>query len=167
MRRRTLLLACVLPLAVVGCESVTEPIACTAIAVSSLNVTVRDAATSARVCDATVTAVLAGVTYELRRAGSPDPAGCTYAGPEERAGVFEVRVSRPGYAAAVVPNVPGHRRRVPRDPGVVDGGPAPELVTSPAPAIVYRPTPVARHHCSGTPLVPERVGFKEELTVLF
>ena len=89
----------------VGCDRGTEPdpVICTAIAVSSLNVTVRDAGTSARVCDATVTALLSGVSYELRRAGSPE--ACTYAGPEERAGVFEVRVTRSGYAPAVVSNV--------------------------------------------------------------
>lgn len=101
--RTAALLACLLPLGAVGCESVTEPVICTAIAVSSLNVTVRDVATSQRICDATVTAVLAGVTWELRRSGSPE--ACTYAGPEERAGAFEVRVSRPGYVPAVVPNV--------------------------------------------------------------
>ena len=104
--RTTALLAWLLPLAaVVACDHMSEPVICTAIAVSSLNVTVRDAATSQRICDATVTAVLAGVAYELRRSGSPDSAGCTYAGPEERAGAFEVRVSRAGYAPAVVPNL--------------------------------------------------------------
>jgi hypothetical protein len=103
---QTAWLAALLPLAAgTACDRVTEPVACTAIAVSSLNVTVRDAATSGRLCDATVTAVLAGVSYELRRSGRPDSTGCTYAGPEERAGIFEVRVSRSGYAAAVVANV--------------------------------------------------------------
>jgi hypothetical protein len=90
---------------VVGCDggAAPDPVICTAIAVSSLNVTVRDAATSARLCDATVTAVLGATTYELRRSGSPE--ACTYAGPEERAGAFEVRVSRAGYVPAVVSNV--------------------------------------------------------------
>jgi hypothetical protein len=90
---------------VLACGNVTDPdpVICTAIAVSSLNVTVRDAATSTRICDAAVTAVLGGATFELRRSGSPD--ACTYAGPEERAGAFEVRVARSGYAPAVVANV--------------------------------------------------------------
>lgn len=106
MKRRTALLALLLPLSTaVACDHVSEPdpVICTAIAVSSLNVTVRDSATAQRVCDATVTAVLAGATYELRRSGSAE--ACTYAGPEERAGAFEVRVSRAGYAPAVVSNV--------------------------------------------------------------
>ena len=104
---RTMRLAFLLPslsaLAACGDVSSPGPVICTAIAVSSLNVTVRDAATSARVCDATVTAVLAGAAFELRRSGSPET--CTYAGPEERAGVFEVRVSRAGYAPSVVSSV--------------------------------------------------------------
>jgi len=73
------------------------------IAVSSLNVTVRDLATSQRVCDATVVAVLEGISYELRRAGTPE--ACTYAGPEERAGVFEVRASKAGYEPATAGSV--------------------------------------------------------------
>lgn len=96
--RNAVLAMALLPLGLAGCDSVTEPIICTTIAVSSLNVTVRDQATSQRICDATVVAVLGGVSYELRRAGTPD--ACTYAGPEERAGVFEVRATRAGYEAA-------------------------------------------------------------------
>jgi hypothetical protein len=89
-----------------GCRSVkvTDPgIACTAIAVSSLNVTVRDTVTGLRVCDAAVVAIQGGERYELERSG--DPQGCGYAGPYERAGVFEVRATRPGYDAASVGNV--------------------------------------------------------------
>ena len=82
----------------------TDPgVICTMIAVSSLNVTVRDTATGQRVCDAAVVAIQGGDRYELRRTG--DPQGCGYAGPEERAGVFEVRATRPGYQAARVENV--------------------------------------------------------------
>ena len=75
-------------------------VVCTAIAVSSLNVTVRDAATGARVCDASVVAILAnGERHELM-AFPPDPQSCAYAGPWERAGLFEVRAQRAGYGAA-------------------------------------------------------------------
>jgi hypothetical protein len=105
MKKKLLALA-LLPLTLLGCESAkdpTEPVICTLIAVSSLNVTVRDLATSQRVCDATVTAALAGTSYELRRSGTAE--ACTYAGPEERAGTFEVRVSRAGYDAASASNV--------------------------------------------------------------
>jgi hypothetical protein len=90
-----------LPLALGGCASVTEPsepVICTLVAVSSLNVTVRDAVTSPRICDATVVSIQSGTPYELRRSGTA--AACTYSGPEERPGAFEVRVSRAGYLDA-------------------------------------------------------------------
>jgi hypothetical protein len=94
-------------LVVTGCAGVKNPgdpgVICTAIAVSSLNVAVRDAATGLRVCDAAVIAIQGGDRYELH--GTGDPQGCGYAGPYERAGVFEVRATRPGYQAASVGNV--------------------------------------------------------------
>ena len=89
-----------------GCESATDPtdpVACTAVAISSLNVTVRDRATSQRLCDASVVAVQAGTTHELRLVGTPP--SCAYAGPEEVAGAFELRVGRQGYSSTVVPNI--------------------------------------------------------------
>jgi hypothetical protein len=93
-----------------GCASVKVPtdpggVICTAIAVSSLNVTVRDTATGQSVCDAEVTALQGNDTYALRRTGD-----CRYAGPEERSGVFELRAVRAGYQAASRGNV-----RVDRD----------------------------------------------------
>jgi hypothetical protein len=94
---------------VAGCASVKTPldpgVVCTAIAVSSLNVTVRDTATSQPVCDAAVIAFQGNDRYELRRTGD-----CRYAGPEERDGVFEVRAARGGYEPASVGGV-----RVARD----------------------------------------------------
>jgi len=87
-----------------ACASVKTPtdpgVVCTAIAVSSLNVTVRDTATGAPVCDVRVTAVHAGTTYTLRQTGD-----CRYAGPEERDGVFEVRAEKAGYIPASFINV--------------------------------------------------------------
>jgi hypothetical protein len=87
-----------------GCASVKVPtdpgVICTMIAVSSLNVTVRDASTGTPVCDATVTALLGGENYSLRQTGD-----CRYAGPEERAGSFEVSVVRTGYLPTAVTNV--------------------------------------------------------------
>lgn len=92
-----------------GCASARTPagpgVVCTAVAVSSLNVSVRDAATGAPVCDAGVVAIHSGTTYALRPTGD-----CRYAGPEEREGVFEVRASRAGYVPTSVSNV-----RVARD----------------------------------------------------
>jgi hypothetical protein len=93
-------------LAVSGCATVkiNDPgVICTAIAVSSLNVAVRDIVTGQRVCDATVVAIRNVERYELRRTG--DPQACGYAGPEERAGVFEVRAARAGYQDATVGNI--------------------------------------------------------------
>ena len=90
-----------------GCEAVkvpTDPVACTAIAVSSLNVTVRDAATGARVCDATVTAIQGAEQFELMRFPQP-PDACAYSGPWERPGVFELRVDRAGYESAAVSGI--------------------------------------------------------------
>jgi hypothetical protein len=95
-----------LSLVLPGCRSVkvTDPgVVCTAIAVSSLNVAVRDTATGQRVCDAAVVAIQGGERYDLDRTG--DPQGCGYAGPYERAGVFEVRATRPGYLPASIGNV--------------------------------------------------------------
>lgn len=48
-------------------------------------------------------AVLEGNSYELRRSGAPE--ACTYAGPEERAGVFEVRASKAGFEPAAAGSV--------------------------------------------------------------
>ena len=87
----------------VSCASVklpNDPIACTAIAVSALNVTVRDAANGAPVCDAAVTALQGDARFDLRQTGD-----CRYAGAEERDGVFEVRANRAGYGPAFVAGI--------------------------------------------------------------
>ena len=86
-----------------ACDEDRQPVVCTAIAVSSLVVTVRDAETRQRVCDATVTAMQAGTTYSLRAVG--DAASCTYSGPEEKPGLFEVHAARAGYEPASMSNV--------------------------------------------------------------
>ena len=88
-----------------GCAGVRTPvdpgIVCTAVAVSSLNVTVRDQRSGQPVCDATVTAIESnGTSHVLRPTGA-----CTYAGPYERAGTFEVIASRSGYDAARVTGI--------------------------------------------------------------
>jgi hypothetical protein len=105
MRLRSALLS--LSLVVSGCARVTTPgitdpgVICTMIAVSSLNVVVRDTATGQPVCDATVIALEpVGTSYVLRQTGD-----CRYAGPEERAGDFDVVVTRPGYEAKRVAGI--------------------------------------------------------------
>ena len=88
--------------AAAGCSLEKMPndpgVVCTAIAVSALNVTVRDAGSGAPLCDATVTAIDgSGLLYALRQTGD-----CRYAGAEERAGQFEVFAARPGYETTSV-----------------------------------------------------------------
>ena len=104
--RVSLLGSLVIAAAAAGCtESVLpeEPKACTAVAVQALNVTVLDAASRQRICDATVVAVDGAFLATLRSFNAE--ADCVYAGPTERAGVYEVRVSRPGYQPSTVSNV--------------------------------------------------------------
>lgn len=89
-------IACV---ALIGCDDKpTDPIACTAIAVDALVVTVVDASSGERICDAKVVAADGAFSEELRRFGSPQE--CTYSGPTERAGLYEVRATRAGYEPA-------------------------------------------------------------------
>lgn len=87
--------------AAVGCTSaVTDPdkgVVRTAVAIDSLNVTVLDRDSGQRVCDATVGA-LDGAFSQMLRANVASP--CAYSGPSERAGVYDVQVSRPGYQPA-------------------------------------------------------------------
>lgn len=80
-----------------------DPRACTAVAVQALNVTVLDAVSQQRLCDATVIAVDGAFQETLRSFGTE--ASCVYAGPTERAGLYEVRVSKAGYAPATLSNV--------------------------------------------------------------
>jgi hypothetical protein len=84
-------------LALAACEEPTGPRACTAIAVDALAVTVVDAASLARICDATVVAVDGAFSSELRRWPAGDV--CVYSGPTERPGRYEIRASRSGYEA--------------------------------------------------------------------
>jgi hypothetical protein len=97
MKTRTLLLAAAL--AAGGCEpSMPVGTICTAIAVDALTVTVIDRATGARLCDATVVATDGAFREPLR----PHGAGtCTYSGPTERPGRYDVEASAPGYTPAV------------------------------------------------------------------
>ena len=97
-------------LALAGCDMDRMPndpgVVCTAIAVSSLNVLVHDAGTARLVCDATVVAVHQdGERFVLERTLHGDALACGYMGPWERAGVFEVRATRDGYAPATLSGV--------------------------------------------------------------
>jgi hypothetical protein len=93
--------AFLLAIACVGlaCTRPTEPPVCTAIAVDALVVTVVDAATGQRICDAKVVAVDGAFSEDLRPLGSGQD--CTSSGPTERAGVYEIRATRAGYESAV------------------------------------------------------------------
>ena len=68
---------------------------CTAIAVDALVVTLVDASSGQRICDAKVTAIDGSFSEDLRPFGSGQD--CTYSGPTERAGLYEIRATRTGY----------------------------------------------------------------------
>jgi len=86
-------------LGVAGCESPADPVICTTIAVQAITLTVVDGTSGQRLCDATVTVVDGSFSQVLPPfpGSAPD---CTYSGPTERAGTYEVRVSRAGYQPA-------------------------------------------------------------------
>ena len=97
------------PFVLFGCDNKpTDPIVCTAIAVDALVVTVVDATSGERICDARVVAADGSFSEPLRPFGSPPE--CTYSGPTERAGLYEVRATRAGYEPARTTSV-----RVTRD----------------------------------------------------
>ena len=97
MRGRLLVVA-VFEMALSGCGEYLEPRICTAIAVDAMTVTVIDATSGQRICDATVTATDGAFTTELRAfAFVPE---CSYSGPTERPGRYDVRVTRAGYEPA-------------------------------------------------------------------
>ena len=75
--------------------------ACPDLAAANFTVTVLDAATSQRICDATVTATetSTGTTMSLSSFGGS--ADCTYSGGfYERAGTFSISVQKSGYVTA-------------------------------------------------------------------
>jgi hypothetical protein len=71
--------------------------------VYGLAVTVQDASTGRRVCDAQVTAVSDSYRETLMAFGSPED--CSYAGAGERAGVYDLSASKAGYATATMSSV--------------------------------------------------------------
>ena len=102
------LLAAAASLGLAGCDTPTEPRECTAIAADALVVTVVDASSGQRICDAKVVAIDGSFSEDLRPFGSgPD---CTYSGPTERAGVYAIRATKAGYEIVTMNGV-----RVTRD----------------------------------------------------
>jgi hypothetical protein len=71
--------------------------------VYGLNVTVNDAATATRICDATVTVSEGAYSETLQPFGPVE--SCSYSGAGERPGLYEVRATRAGYRTTAVPNV--------------------------------------------------------------
>jgi hypothetical protein len=102
------LLAAAAFFALPGCDKPTDPRVCTAVAVDALVVTVVDASSAQRICDAKVVAIDGSFSEELRPFGSGQD--CTYSGPTERAGTYEIRATRAGYETVTVNGV-----RVTRD----------------------------------------------------
>jgi len=97
--RLSLSVICAIGLGLAGCASPVEPVVCTTIAVQAITLTVVDGVSGQRLCDATVTVVDGSFSQVLPPfpGSAPD---CTYSGPTERAGTYEVRVSRAGYQPA-------------------------------------------------------------------
>ena len=93
------LLIAMLSLYLGGCGEALEPRVCTAIAVDAMTVRLVDAVSGQRLCDANVTATDGGFTAELREFAVG--ADCSYSGPTERPGRYEVRVTRAGYEPAL------------------------------------------------------------------
>ena len=85
-------------LGAVGCGGSGDPGACTTLLAFSLTITVTDAATGARICDATVTATAGAFSEQLQK--GPDGGNCTYFGVAERAGTYQVTVSKTGFVTA-------------------------------------------------------------------
>jgi hypothetical protein len=94
------LLAAAAFLGLAGCDQPTEPRVCTAIAVDALVVTVVDASSGQRICDAKVVVMDGSFREDLRPFGSGQD--CTYSGPTERAGVYAIRASKAGYETATM-----------------------------------------------------------------
>lgn len=67
-------------------------VACPAIALAGLDVSVTSVSSSQPICDATVTAVEGSHSERLA------PLGCRYPGAYERPGTYTVRAERPGFA---------------------------------------------------------------------
>jgi hypothetical protein len=93
---------------VAGCDKPMDPRVCTAVAVDALVVTVVDAPSGQRICDAKVVAIDGPFSEDLRPFGSGQD--CTYSGPTERAGVYAIRATKAGYETVTT-----NRVRVTRD----------------------------------------------------
>jgi len=95
LRRISVSLILGLPLA--GCGDM-EPdgVACIAIAVAGLDVSVVDQSTNQPICDATVTAAEGAYSERLNMGA------CRYSGAYERPGSYAIRAERPGFTARTV-----------------------------------------------------------------
>ena len=102
MTTRRLLAAVMLAAALAACETQIEQRFCTTVAVDAMTVLVTDGLSHKRICDATVTVRDGDFTAELRPFEGPE---CAYSGPTERAGRYDVSVTRDGYTAASLTGV--------------------------------------------------------------
>ncbi len=93
-RRAAISTVLALPFAACG-EFEPDVIACAAIAIAGLDVSVVDESTNQPICDATVTAT--DGAYTERLIGT-----CRYAGAYERAGTYAVRAEKGGFMARTV-----------------------------------------------------------------
>lgn len=87
-----------LPLFASSCGGGPGGLACTDLYAYGLNVTVKDDATGAAVCDAVVTAVDGAYTETLQNPGLGSD--CTYVGAGERAGNYTITATKSGFMNA-------------------------------------------------------------------
>lgn len=85
----------------------TNELVCDQVGTTSLNVSVRDAQTLTRICDATVVATDGDYRETLHEIASSD---CFYAGAEERTGTYHLEVARAGYLSKALDGVIGGSR---------------------------------------------------------
>jgi hypothetical protein len=94
--------ACHIVPAEINATLVPSPVGCTDNVVEALALTVRDE-TSAEICDAVV--IASDGTFSATLQSSAGGGACAWSGLPERSGVYDVTVSKPGYATVTRENV--------------------------------------------------------------
>ncbi|HMY59744.1 MAG TPA: carboxypeptidase-like regulatory domain-containing protein [Pseudomonadota bacterium] len=100
------LFGCLWAVMALGCGGTSDGTACPAIAASNFTVTVTDAVTSARICDATVSATDSSTGGSMNLMVFGGATDCAYSGGfYERPGTFTLTAQKSGYLPTTMPNV--------------------------------------------------------------
>jgi len=94
--RRALITLATIALTAEACGNPNRPDVCTAQFVYGLTVTIQDKTTGQPICDAQITAVSGSFVETLKP--NAFPTECFYTGAGERAGVYDLTITRDGYA---------------------------------------------------------------------